>query len=283
VTTIDVLTAKAAHLRLATMRMIAAAGAGHPGSSLSAIDIMTVLFYHVLRSRPEQPQWDDRDRFVLSKGHAAPALYAILIDLGVLPHQVSGSLRALGSPLQGHPDVRFTPGVEVSSGSLGQAFSVGVGLAHGLAVLRSPARTYALLGDGECQEGQVWEAAMAAGQLRLAGLTAIVDANELQHDGPTTAIMGAAPMAAKWRAFGWHVTDVDGHDLAALTAALDHTDPAGRPRAVIAHTVKGRGVSFMEGVTEWHSVSDPARLPDAVAELQMGELLTASGAEPSRA
>jgi transketolase len=258
------LAAKSADLRLATMRMIAAAGAGHPGSSLSAIDIMTVLYYHTMRHRPEDPKWTDRDRFVLSKGHAAPALYAILIDMGVLPGELWDQLRVLGSPLQGHPDSR-TPGVEVDSGSLGQAFSVAVGLAIGLRANRAPARVFALLGDGECQEGQVWEGAMAAAQLGLDNLTVIVDANGIQHDDRTERIMGAAPLAAKWRAFGWDTVEVDGHDHAAVAAALW---PRPRPRAVIAHTVKGRGVSFMENAVEWHSVSDPSRLPAAVQELE---------------
>jgi transketolase len=263
-TQIGDLGATAARLRLDTMRMIAASGAGHPGSSLSAMDILTVLFYHTMRARPGEPDWPGRDRFVLSKGHAAPALYTILIDRGVLPAELAGTLRRLGSPLQGHPDTRFTPRVEVSSGSLGQAFSVAVGLAYGLARQCSPARVFVLLGDGECQEGQVWEAAMAAHQLGLPNLVAIVDANDLQHDGPTEFIMGRAPLAAKWRAFGWRVAEVDGHDHRQLADAML---PADRPTAVIAHTVKGRGVSFMEGVTEWHSVADPGRLGDAVAEL----------------
>jgi transketolase len=273
---VDELGAKAARLRLDTMRMIAAAGAGHPGSSLSAMDILTVLFYHIMRNRPGQPDWPGRDRFVLSKGHAAPALYTILIDRGVLAAELAGTLRRLGSPLQGHPDTRFTPGIEVSSGSLGQAFSVAVGLAYGLLRQWSPARVYALLGDGECQEGQVWEAAMAASQLGLPNLVAIIDANDLQHDGPTGLIMGGAPMPAKWRAFGWHVVEVDGHDHRQLAGALR---PVGRPTAVIARTVKGRGVSFMEGVTEWHSVADAGRLGDAVAELS-GVLSELSGALP---
>ncbi|MFI1383738.1 transketolase [Embleya sp. NPDC020886] len=261
------LDATAARLRLDTMRMIAAAGAGHPGSSLSAIEILTVLHYHTMRHRPADPTWAERDRFVLSKGHAAPALYAVLIDLGVLPRELAGSLRALGSPLQGHPDPR-TRGIEVGSGSLGQAFSVAVGMALGLGRRGLGARVFALLGDGECQEGQVWEAAMCAAQLGLADLTVIVDANGIQHDGRTADIMGAAPLAAKWRAFGWEVVEADGHDCAELIAALAPSPgPHPRPRAVIAHTVKGRGVSFMEDDPNWHSVADPGRLAEAVEEL----------------
>jgi transketolase len=264
----DALATKAAQLRLDTMRMIAAAGAGHPGSSLSAIEILTVLHYRTMRYRPAELEWPDRDRFVLSKGHAAPALYAVLIDLGVLPGSARTTLRTLGSPLQGHPDSRMTPGIEVSSGSLGQAFSVAVGLALGLRTLGRPAGVYTLLGDGECQEGQVWEAAMAAGQLGLGNLLAIVDANDIQHDGPTAAIMGARPLGDKWRAFGWRVVEVDGHDCAALAAAFDPGPrPVDQPSVVIARTVKGRGVSFMEGMVDWHSVSDRSMLPRAVAEL----------------
>lgn len=256
--------AKASQIRLDTMRMIAAAGAGHPGSSLSTIEIMTVLYYHTMRHRPHDPTWDERDRFVLSKGHAAPALYAVLIDLGIVPASAQTTLRTLGSPLQGHPDRRMTPGVEVSSGSLGQAFSVAVGLALGLRRHTKSARVFTLLGDGECQEGQVWEAAMAANQLGLDKLTVIVDANDIQHDGLTKLIMGSAPLADKWRAFGWHVTEVDGHDCTQLATALR---PTTGPKSVIARTIKGRGVSFMEGVVEWHSVCDPTRLADAVEEL----------------
>jgi transketolase len=262
------LRAKAAQLRVDTMEMIAAAGAGHPGSSLSAVDVLTVLYYHAMRYRPDDPDWAERDRFVLSKGHAAPALYAVLIDLGVLPRTVGGTLRALGSPLQGHPDSR-TPGVEVDAGSLGQAFSVAVGLALGLrgrpCSAGRPPRVYALLGDGECQEGQVWEAAMAAAGLGLDNLTAIVDANGIQHDEETVRVTGEAqPLAAKWRAFGWDTREVDGHDVVAVAEALS---AGSAPTAVIATTVKGRGVSFMENAVGWHSVSDPARLPDAVREL----------------
>ncbi|MDX3458197.1 transketolase [Streptomyces sp. ME02-8801-2C] len=270
----DALHSKADQLRLDTMRMIAAAGAGHPGSSLSTIEILTTLHYGVMSPGrglvADRRQGDplvtdlDRDRFVLSKGHAAPALYAVLLDLGVLPEGTCGTLRSLGSPLQGHPDSRLTPGVEVSSGSLGQAFSVAVGIALGLRHRAARARVFALLGDGECQEGQVWEAAMAAGQLGLDGLTAIVDVNGIQHDGPTDAIMGAAPLARKWESFGWETVTVDGHDCAALVEALR---PRSRPTAVMARTVKGRGVSFMEGAVEWHSVCDQSRLAAAVEEL----------------
>jgi transketolase len=264
----DSLTAKAAQLRLDTMRMIAAAGAGHPGSSLSTIEILTVLYYHTMRYRPDDPSWPERDRFVLSKGHAAPALYAVLIDLGVLPAQASTTLRTLGSVLQGHPDSRMTQGVEVSSGSLGQAFSVAVGMSLGLRTRGVATRVFALLGDGECQEGQVWEAAMAAGQLELANLMAIVDVNEIQHDGHTRSIMGAASLSDKWRAFGWRVVEVAGHDCRALAAAFGSAHLRdGRPTAVLAQTVKGRGVSFMEGSVEWHSVSDVPALAKAVEEL----------------
>jgi len=261
------LTAKAAELRISILRQIAAARAGHPGSSLSAVEILTVLYYSVMRHRPAEPDWPERDRFVLSKGHAAPLLYAVLMDLGVLPRELETKLRALGSPLQGHPDAR-TPGVEIGSGSLGQAFSASVGLAYGLALASSPARVYTLLGDGECQEGQVWEGAAAAAHLGLGNLTVIVDANGIQHDGHTAEIMGGLPLGRKWRAFGWRVREVDGHDCVALQAALDPTaHPPGEPLAVIAATVKGRGVSFMEGDPGWHSVSDAARLPEALREL----------------
>lgn len=246
--------------------MISAAGAGHPGSSLSVIEILTALYYDVMCWDPTATDAPDRDRFVLSKGHAAPALYAVLLDTGVVDARWSDSLRTFGSPLQGHPDPRFTAGVEFPAGSLAQALSASVGLALGLHRSGSSARVFVLVGDGECQEGQVWEAAAFAAHHRLDGLTVIVDDNRLQHDAPTAEIAGAGSLVDRWIASGFEAEVVPGHDLGALTACLrrrgDH-----RPRAVIARTVKGKGVSFMEESVDWHSVFDPARLPEAVAAL----------------
>jgi transketolase len=259
---IESLCAKAQALRADILAMIAAVGTGHPGSSLSAIDIMTCLYYRVMRLRPGDPQWPERDRFLLGKGHAAPALYAILIDLGILPREVAGSLRQIGSPLQGHPDRRFTAGVEASTGSLGQALSMGVGMALGARHLGLPSRVFVLLGDGECQEGQVWEAALSAAQLGLESLCAVIDFNGLQHDGPVDEILGLEPLAGKWRAFGWEVREVDGHNFRSLLRALTGRPRSGRPRAVIARTVKGKGVDFMENRHEWHSVQDASLLAE---------------------
>jgi len=259
------LSARAAHLRREIIGMIAHAGTGHPGSSLSAIDIMTCLYYRVMSFDPAQPERYERDRFVLSKGHAAPALYAILIDLGVLPAEASQTLRMLGSPLQGHPDRRFTRGVEASTGSLGQGLSMGVGMAIGARKKKLGNRVFVLVGDGECQEGQIWEAAMSAAHLGLDNLAVIVDANGLQHDAPIDAVVRLEPLVAKWEAFGWETREIDGHDIDALLAALA---PAreGKPLAVIARTVKGKGVDFMENRCEWHSVKDAALLRERLKE-----------------
>lgn len=242
----------AAAVRTRIIELIAEAGSGHPGSSLSVADVLAVLYTDVLTA----PGTDDpnRDRLVLSKGHAAPALYAVLQYFHVLPPD-AGVLRAIGSPLQGHPDRRFTRGIDASGGSLGQGMSVAVGLAFALRRQGSPARVFVVLGDGETQEGQVWEAAMAAAHFGLANLTVIVDANGHQHDGRVDDIMRIEPLAAKWAAFGWHPQEIDGHDHEALHRAL--SGPAGgAPRVVIARTTKGRGVDFMEDVTAWHSVAD---------------------------
>ncbi|MFB6719654.1 transketolase [Kribbella sp. NPDC056345] len=256
----------AARLRRRTLEMISAAGAGHPGSSLSVIEILTALYYDVLRWDPAAPDAPDRDRFVLSKGHAAPALYAVLLDTGVVDAAWADSLRTFRSPLQGHPDPRFTPGIEFPAGSLAQALSASVGLALGLHRAGSPARTFVLVGDGECQEGQVWEAAAFAAHHRLDGLTVIVDDNRLQHDAPTAAIAGAGSLVDRWKACGFETEVVPGHELDRLTTCLRRRGDR-RPRAVVARTVKGKGVDFMEDSVDWHSVFDAARLPEAVASL----------------
>jgi transketolase len=250
---VEELRRRARGIRCDIVRMLEAAGSGHSGGSLSAVEIVTALYWRVLRIRPEDPAWPDRDRFVLSKGHAAPVLYAALAERGFFPAEELLTLRKLGSRLQGHPDMRKVPGVDASTGSLGQGLSVGLGMALAGRLDRRSYQVYVLLGDGECEEGQVWEAAMAAAHYRTGNLTAIVDHNGLQIDGPVTEVLSPLPLPDKWQAFGWAVTEVDGHDLAALLRAFDWASGVDdRPAVIIAHTVKGRGVSFMEGQVDWH-------------------------------
>ncbi|WAU78284.1 transketolase (plasmid) [Streptomyces sp. Qhu-G9] len=250
-------------LRHRVLKLIAAAGSGHPGSSLSCLHILQVLYRQVLRGIREQDE--QRDRFLLSKGHAAPALYVCLEEQGLFPEDGDRRLREPDSILQGHPDRLRTPGVEASSGSLGQGLSQAVGLALGMRLRDNPAHIYVLLGDGELQEGQVWEAAAAASHYNLRNITAIVDRNRHQHDGPTEAVMALEPLADRWRAFGWHVQEIDGHDGPSIkTAALAR--PCG-PSVVIAHTHKGHGVPFMEGDSPWHSVRDADLLRRYVRQL----------------
>jgi transketolase len=245
----------ARHLRVEILKILNTARSGHTGGSLSAIDVLTVLFFHTMRHDPANPQWPDRDRFVLSKGHAAPALYACLARAGYFPAEDLKSLRRLGSHLQGHPDMNKTPGVEVCTGSLGQGLSQAVGLALGARLAGRSARTFALLGDGEVQEGQIWEAAMAAAHYRLDRLCAIVDQNGLQIDGEVAKVMGVAPLGPKFLAFNWHVLEVDGHDLRAIGRAFEEADKTeGRPTLIVARTVKGKGVPFFEHKASYHGV-----------------------------
>ncbi len=260
---------KARLLRRAVIEMLAAAGSGHPGGSLSAVEIVTALYFHVLRLKPEDPAWPDRDRFILSKGHAAPVLYAALAHRGFFPKEELLTLRKFGSRLQGHPDLRKLPGVEASTGSLGQGLSVGVGMALAGKLDGRGYRVWVLLGDGESEEGQVWEAAMAAAHYRLDNLTAILDYNGLQIDGRLEEVLSPLPFPEKWRAFGWAVREVDGHDLAALLEAFAWASGVrGQPSVVIAHTVKGKGVSFMEGSVDWHGKApSPAQAAEALAEI----------------
>ena len=259
----------AKRLRRHVIAMVAAAGSGHPGGSLSAADIITALYFRVLRHDPGDPQWPDRDRFILSKGHAAPILYAALAEAGYFPTAELTTLRKVDSCLQGHADMKLTPGVEMSSGSLGMGLSFGVGLALAARMDSKAHRTYVLLSDGECQEGQTWEAALAAAQFELDRLTAIVDYNGLQLSGWVRDIMGLEPFSQKWESFGWHAIEIDGHDfgqiLSACQAALEM---AGKPTVVIARTVKGKGVSFMENNVEFHGKAPSAE----EAERAMKEL-----------
>jgi transketolase len=231
-----------------------AAGSGHPSSSLSAVQLLVGLYFGgVLRYDPKRPDWPDRDRFILSKGHASPILYAILAEAGYFSPELLPTLRKLGSPLEGHPNKRRLPGVEASTGSLGQGLSIGLGHALAARVDHRSYRVYVLLGDGECDEGQVWEAAMAGHHHRVDNLTAIVDNNRMQQSGMVEDVMNHLPLADKFRAFGWHALDIDGHDQAAVMKAYDEAmNTKGQPTAIVAHTVKGKGISFMEKDFTWH-------------------------------
>jgi transketolase len=243
----------APQLRRHVITMIATAGSGHPGGSLSAADIVTALYFRVLRHDPKNPQWQDRDRFILSKGHAAPILYAALAETGYFPVEELATLRKMDSRLQGHTDRKLTPGVEMSGGSLGQGLSFAVGVALAGKLDRRDYRTYAMLSDGECEEGQTWEAAISAVQFRLDSLTAIVDRNSIQLSGWTKDIMDLEPLTQKWQAFGWHTVDIDGHDFDGILAAFHEAEMTkGKPTVIIARTVKGKGVSFMENNVSFH-------------------------------
>jgi len=258
---------KAKTIRKDIIKMLAEAGSGHPGGSLSSVEIVTALYFHVLRLKPEEPLWPDRDRFVLSKGHAAPLLYAALAERGFFPVDELLTLRKLGSRLQGHPAWGTLPGVEASTGSLGQGLSIGLGMALAGRLDQRDYRVYVLLGDGESQEGQVWEAAMAAAHYRVGNLTAILDHNGLQIDGPIEKVMSPLPLPDKWRAFGWEVQEVDGHNFRELLTAFDRAKRVSdKPSMIIAHTIKGKGVSFMEGVVDWHGKAPDRKLAGQALE-----------------
>lgn len=259
----------AKQLRRHVITMIATAGSGHPGGSLSAADIVTALYFKVMHHDPENPQWPERDRFVLSKGHAAPILYAALAECGYFPVEELSTLRKLGSRLQGHTDRTLTPGVEMSAGSLGQGLSYGIGMALAGRLDKGNYRVYVLLGDGECDEGQVWEAAMFGPHHRIDNVTAIIDHNDLQLDGRVCDIMGIEPLADKWRAFNWNVLDINGHDMKEILGALKKAgEIKEKPTVIIAHTVKGKGVSFMEGNVDFHGKApNPQETEQALREL----------------
>ncbi|MGI6620817.1 MAG: transketolase [Bacillota bacterium] len=262
---------KAREIRIDIVKMTAKAGSGHPGGSLSAADIVATLYFgEVLRVKPDEPDWPDRDRFVLSKGHAAPVLYSALAGRGFFPADWLDTLRQLGSPLQGHPDCKKVPGVEVSTGSLGQGLSMAVGMALAGRLDQKDYNVWVLLGDGECQEGQIWEAAMAASHYKLDNLIAIVDHNGLQIDGRVRDVMSIDPIDDKFRAFGWHVFRVDGHRVDILLDVFQQAlDIKGKPAVVVADTVKGKGVSFMEGEKDWHGKApNPGQLEEALKQLQ---------------
>ena len=267
------LRALAARGRRHVLAAVAAAGAGHLGGPLSAMDILVALYFAVLRADPDRPQQADRDRFILSKGHSALAQYAVLAMRGYFPESWLGTFDSLGSPLQGHPDMTRCPGIEMSTGSLGQGLSAGLGMALGAARLGLPSRTFVLLGDGECQEGQVWECAHAAARFGATRLCAIVDSNGLpQYGWPASPPLRREPqpLAGRFAAFGWEVTEVDGHDPRSLVAVLGAAPAGGAPRCVIAHTHKGRGVSFMEDDPAWH-----ARVPTPEERRRADEELAA--------
>ena len=240
-------------LRRDVITMISKAGSGHPGGSLSAADIVTALYFSIMRHDPKNPHWPDRDRFILSKGHAAPILYAALAECGYFPLEWLDTLRKVGTCLQGHTDSNLTPGVDVSAGSLGQGLSVGIGMALAAKLDRKDYRTYVLLGDGECDEGQIWEAAMFAPNYKLDNLTAIVDYNGLQLDGSTKDIMNLEPFINKWRSFNWEVMEINGHDIAQIIDAVSRARKVtAKPVLIVAHTIKGKGVSFMENNVDFH-------------------------------
>jgi transketolase len=260
--------------RVQIIRMLTHAGSGHPGGSLSVIDILVSIMFGRLRHDPARPDWADRDRIVLSKGHAVPALYAVMARAGYFPEDRLITLRKLGSPLQGHPDRTALPGIEAATGSLGEGLSVALGIALGLRLSGSPARVYCILGDGEIQEGQVWEAAMSAPKLGqpdhpLDNMTVILDYNKIQLDDFVTKILDLEPVVSKWQSFGWPVIEIDGHSMDQLTKALDQAEATkGRPTLVVAHTVKGKSVSFMENNPEWHGKSPkPAEAIAAIREI----------------
>lgn len=243
----------ATRIRKDIITMLAEAGSGHPGGSLSAADILTVLYFKEMRIDSENPQWEDRDRFVLSKGHAAPVLYGALAEKGFFPREELMNLRKINSMLQGHPHMRETPGVDMSTGSLGQGFSAACGMAIGGKIDKKDYRVFVLLGDGELQEGIVWETAMLAGHYKLDNLIAFVDYNGLQIDGSNEEVVSVNPIGEKFKAFGWQLIEIDGHSFEEIISALERAKEEGnKPTLIVAKTIKGKGVSFMENQVDWH-------------------------------
>ncbi len=246
---------KAIEIRKDVLKMLMIAGSGHTGGSLSSVDILVALYYHKLKNDPSNPLWNERDRFLLSKGHGCPALYAVLAHKGYFSKDLLWTLRKLGSQLQGHPQIGLA-GVEISSGSLGQGLSIANGIALGLRMDKIVSRVYCLMGDGETNEGQVWEAAMTAAHYKLDTVCGIIDCNKLQIDGFCCEVKDPGIHKHKWQEFGWNAIEVNGHDIAGLIDAFDQAEKVkGKPTMIIAHTVKGKGVSFIENKAEWHGVS----------------------------
>jgi transketolase len=258
-------------LRIDIVKMIGAANSGHPGGSLSEVELLAALYWRVLRHDPNNVAWPQRDRFILSKGHGVPALYAVMAETGYIKPEVLNTLRRLGSPLQGHPDKRMFPAMEACTGSLGQGLSLGIGCALAARLDKADFHTFVMVGDGEMQEGQNWEAAMFAPYHKLDNLTLIVDYNKIQLDGFVKDILDISPLAAKLQSFGWETNEINGHNLEQVVPALEkaRANNTGRPTAIVANTVKGKGVSFMENTAEWHGVAPkPEQVAAAVAELE---------------
>ena len=283
--TLDIprLQAIAVRLRANIVRMIALAGSGHNGGALSAADLISYLYFHQMRIDPCNPGWPDRDRFVLSKGHCCPALYAALAARGFFAEEVLWSLRDIGSILQGHPDMNKTPGIDMTTGSLGQGISAAVGIVLGGKLDRKDYRVYCMIGDGELQEGQVWEAAMTAAHHRLDNLTVLVDNNKLETDSPTLTIINVEPISPRWRAFGWDAHDINGHDFRQIHEAVQAcARSTGRPSVIVADTIKGKGVSFMEGNPDWHAgPTTPEQTQSALREIQGDGISAPNGPEVS--
>jgi transketolase len=244
---------KAKAIRKEILTMVHRANSGHVGGSLGATDLLVALYYHLMQHQPQQPEWEDRDRFILSKGHCTPVLYAVLADCGYFPKKDLETFRRPGSHLQGHPYQPKTPGVEASTGTLGLGISTGVGMALGAKMKKKVHYYYILCGDGEIQEGQAWEAAMFANKYKLDNVVGMVDRNYLQTDGNSEDIMPLDPLAPKWESFGWHVQEIDGHDFESIIEAVNLAkNTRGKPSMIIARTIKGKGVPFMENVVKWH-------------------------------
>lgn len=271
--TIQDLDDQALTLRKDILRMIHRAGSGHPGGSLSMVEIVTALFFRILNKDPDRPRWEDRDRFVLSKGHGVPALYAALAHAGYFPREELMTLRKLGSPLQGHPDSRRLPAVEACTGSLGQGLSIASGIALAARIQDRDYHTYCMVGDGEIDEGQIWESALFNPTHELTNLTVVIDYNRYQLDGAVDDILPLEPLAEKWEAFGWAVKEIDGHDMGQVVEALERgREDTDRLHLVVAHTVKGKGVSFMEGNNSFHGKApDDEQLEVALNELEQRE------------
>ncbi len=261
---------KARQIRIDSIQMLTEAGSGHPGGSLSVADLVAALMFDVMKHDPKRPDWEDRDRFVMSKGHCIPAWYSALAQAGYIDRNLLPTLRKLGSPLQGHPDRVLLPCLEASTGSLGQGLSIAVGMALASKMKGNAFRVFCMLGDGEIQEGQVWEAAMAAAKFKLDTLVAIVDHNGLQIDGFVEQVMPLEPLADKWKAFNWHVISIDGHEFGQILPAFERaSDTKGKPTVILAKTIKGKGVSFMENLCDWHGVA-PNREQEAQALAELG-------------
>jgi transketolase len=261
---------EARQLRVEDIRMLVKAGSGHPGGTLSAAEIIAALYLHKLRLRPKEPDWPDRDRFILSKGHCVPIVYAALARIGMIPNDWLGTLRKFGSPLQGHPDRIRCPGIEAATGSLGQGLSIALGLAIAAHHDGSPWRVYCMMGDGEQQSGHIWEAAMLAGRIGVPNLVGILDNNQVQQSLKVKEILDIDPVAQKYRDFNWHVREIDGHDMAEVLDALDEAETVtDRPTLILSHTVKGKGVSWMELNPDWHGKAPSEEEGEiAIAELE---------------